>query len=350
MSQGQARAELAAACRLAADKGLLPGLDGNLSRRLPGGRVLITPAGRPKSGLAPEDLILVDGNGAVLEGEASPSAETGLHLAAYAARPGVGAVVHAHPPHACALAASGAELMAGALPEVLVHLGRVPSVPYATPGSPELVAAVRPFLAAHDALLMRSHGTLCLGPDLPGAVMASEILEGACRVQLLAAAAGGIKELPPAEQERLLALGGRGPGPEAEPPPLARRIRLERLPLTDGFAVEKRCQDARGEAHLIVDDMPLRRVGLLSLEPGAGFRGGHLHQRKTEGFYLARGRARVDLACARTGERLELVLEVGDRLILPPGIAHRIEASEPVWFVELVDRPYDPEDDVPFAF
>lgn len=348
MSLAEARGALAEACRLAADKGLLHGQDGNLSLRAAGG-ALITPAGRAKAELGPGDMMLVDGEGAVLEGGGRPSAETGMHLAAYAARPEVNAVVHAHPPHACALAASGASLLAGALPEVLVHLGPVPTAPYATPGSPELVEAVRPYLAGHDALLLANHGTLCLGPDLKAALTRSEVLEGACRVQLLAAPVGGLQELPPAEQARLLALGGRGPAPGA-PPPLAERIRLDRLPLTGDFAVEKRHRDGRGEAHLIVDNAPIRRVALLSLEPGTGYRGAHVHRAKTEGFYLAKGRARVELVCAQSGERLTLELEEGDRLFLPPGIAHRIEALEPVWFVELVDRPYDPDDDAPFDF
>jgi L-fuculose-phosphate aldolase len=137
---------------------------------------------------------------------------------------------------------------------------------------------------------------------------------------------------------------------EDKPQPLARRIELKNLPLTSEFAVEKRGQDGRGQAHLIVDDRPICRVCLLTLNPGTGFRGSHMHRNKHEGFYVVSGRAQVELVCQKSKERLTLDLGPGDRLWLPPKVAHRISAVEPLCFVEMTERPYDPEDDRPFEF
>lgn len=133
-------------------------------------------------------------------------------------------------------------------------------------------------------------------------------------------------------------------------PPLAERIERVTLPLTAGFAVEKRHADARGQAHLIINDRPLCRVCLLTLNVGAGHRGGHFHRHKHEGFYIAAGRALCELACVESGERLSFEAGLGERLWLPPGIAHRFTALEPLTFVEFTDRPYDAGDDLPFAF
>lgn len=348
MTRPDPRRELARFARLAARRGHMPANDGNISCRLDQERLLITPSGSAKAWLRPEDLLEVDLEGRVLAGFGRPSAELGLHLAAYQAQPATGAVIHAHPPLATALTLAGQRLMVEALPELLYSLQAVPTVPYATPGSPELARAAAPYLAGHRALLLAQHGTLTLGPDLAAAWALCEKLEHAAAMQLAAAPLGGLKPLPLVEQQRLKALGsGQGLG---GPPPLVQRLELKHLPRTKDFAVEKIHADARGQAHLIVDDRGLRRVCLLTLAAGAGYRGGHVHWRKSEGFYVYQGRARAEMVCATTGERLELELVAGDRLWIPAGIAHRFAALEDVTFVEFTDSPYQAEDDVVFEF
>jgi L-fuculose-phosphate aldolase len=348
MGRPDPRRELTRFARLAARQGHMAATDGNLSCRLGENRLLITPSGSAKAWLRPADLLEVDLEGRLLAGEGRPSAELGLHLAAYQAQPATGAVIHAHPPVATALTLAGGRLMVEALPELLYSLREIPTVPYATPGSAELVDAAAPYLAGHRALLLARHGTLTLGPDLATAWALCEKLEHAASMQLAAQALGGLRTLPHAEQQRLKALGsGQDPAPLL---PLDQRIELRRLPRTAEFAVEKIHQDARGQAHLIIDDRALRRVCLLTLAAGAGYRGGHLHWHKSEGFYVYQGRARAELVCAVSGERLVLELAAGDRLWIPAGIAHRFQALEDVTFVEFTDSPYRAEDDVPHTF
>lgn len=134
------------------------------------------------------------------------------------------------------------------------------------------------------------------------------------------------------------------------PPPLATRVELVHLPVSDEFATEKRFRDSRGEGHLILNDTTVRRVGLFTLEPGAGWRGGHVHRSKGEYIYIAAGRGRAQFFCPATGERLDLAIKSGDRLHIAPGVAHRFSADEPLTFVEMSDRAYQAEDDLPAAF
>lgn len=354
MSKRRIAEEIVETCRRGWERGLLPGMSGNLSVRLEGDSLLITPSGRPKAGLRPEDLVEMDLEGNVIAGQ-RPSSEYRMHLEAYRLRPEIGAVVHAHPATATAMSLAGRELSVRGLPEMLMTVGRVPTVPYATPASRDLAAVVGPYLANHDAVVLAHHGVLTLGATLEEAWCLCEMVEHAARTVFCAESLGGANPL--SERERILCRiqaikvsGGQVPEEAAVRRPLRERLELKRLELTDRFLTEKRWRDRRGTAHLIVDDRPLRRVALLELAPGAGYRGGHLHHHKYEGFYVAEGRARVDLLDPVSGETLALELEPGDRLWLPPGVAHRIAALEPLVFVEFTDRPYDPEDDIPQEF
>jgi len=353
VNQEQAREQLIAFCRLGWQKGYLAATDGNLSVRLGADRVLITPAGRSKAMLHESDLVEVDLEGRVQGQDGRPSAEMAMHLVVYQIRPDVMAVVHAHPPLAGAFGLAGRELDLSALPEAMVHLGQAPTVPYATPGGAELAEAVRPYLDRNNAVLLSHHGTLTFGPDLETAWAYTEKLESAAQVLWAAESLGGATPLSFEDQRRLLEMGGHDVSSLSDVlMSLDRRIEAEHLPLTGDFLTEKRWQDQRGEAHLIINDRPLCRVCLLTLEPEAGYRGGHVHRHKHEGFYVVQGHALVELACTVTGERLSLEQEPGDRLWLPPGVAHRIFAPGPdkLVFVEFTDRPYDPADDVPFKF
>ena len=353
MNQEQAREQIISFCRLGWQKSYLAATDGNLSVRLGLERVLVTPSGRSKAILQTSDLVEVDMEGQVLDPKGKPSTELALHLTVYQTRPEINAVVHAHPPLAGAFSLAGRDLDFSGLPEAMLLLGRTPTVPYVKPGGSELADAVRPYLSGVNALLLGHHGTLTFGKDLETAWAYTEKLESAAQMLWAAESLGGARSLPIEEQRLLLEIGGHSTSSHNETLlPLDRRIETKHLAVTSDFVTEKRWQDQRGEAHLIVNDRPLCRVCFLTLEPGAGYRGGHVHRHKHEGFYVVQGHALVELVCSVTGERLNLEQEPGDRLWLPPGVAHRIYALGPetLTFVEFTDHPYDPADDVSFEF
>ena len=169
-------------------RGLVAANDGNISCRVAGG-YLITASGRSKGFLQPQDILLLDGEGRVCDGNpAPPSIETGLHLALYQARPEVGAVVHAHPPAATAFALAGTDINLNAPDEVKLQLGRVALIPHGEAGSPELARNAAQALAAPDlgAGLLLRHGAVALGQDIMKALFRLEALEQAARIMLAA--------------------------------------------------------------------------------------------------------------------------------------------------------------------
>jgi len=178
----RARDEMIAVCRKLAEKNLIAATDGNVSCRAARERLLVTPSGKPKGELAPADLLLLDGQGRVIEGSHRPSSEIRMHLEVYRQRPDVAAVVHAHPPMLTAFTLAGMPFLAEALPEVWLTFGTVPTAPYATPSTAEVPAAIAAFLQDHQAMLLERHGSLTLGRTLDEAYLRLEKLEHAAHV------------------------------------------------------------------------------------------------------------------------------------------------------------------------
>jgi L-fuculose-phosphate aldolase len=209
-----ARAAIVATCRELSRAGLVVGTAGNVSVR-EGDLVAVTPSGVRYAGLTPELVGVHRLDGSAVEAPLAPSSELPLHLAAYAARPEAGAVVHTHSPAATALSALVDEVPA-------VHYyaamfgGAVPVARYATYGTRELARNVADALHDRTGCLMGNHGAVTVGPDLATAHGKSEYLEWLCDVYLRAASAGRPRLLPPAEIAAVAAkLTGYGQRPPA---------------------------------------------------------------------------------------------------------------------------------------
>jgi L-fuculose-phosphate aldolase len=190
--------------------GLVAGTDGNIAVRLSGDRVLVTPSGRAKGELKPEDLVEVDLAGNHVRGANQASSELGMHLVILQVRPDVVAVVHAHPPTVIGFTIAGKTLDDGVIPELVVQVGPVPLVPYAMPGTPDLGAAVAPYARSHDALLLANHGAVTMGRTLEEAQHRMESLEHSARILLAARLLGRVDALGPEDVARLLKLRDQG--------------------------------------------------------------------------------------------------------------------------------------------
>ena len=195
MSARDVARRMALCCRQLAERGLIAGQDGNLAVRVGRDRVLVTPRGVIKALVAPSDMVLVDLSGRKRRGRCNPTSELDLHLRILRRRRDVAAVVHAHPPTATGFATAGEELDAFALPELIFLIGRVPLVPYGTPGTPALADRVEPFLAEHDALLLANHGAVTLGRTLDEAWARMESLEHAALILWTARTLGRVTPL-----------------------------------------------------------------------------------------------------------------------------------------------------------
>lgn len=191
--QAPLRELLVAAGRRLGARGLISAGEGNVSVRLGDGTILITPSGRRKDELAAADMLVAriePGAGASADsagGEiARPSSDIAIHRAVYRARPDVMAVVHAHLPASMGLTLAGEIPDPAMLPETALLLPRLPFVPLATPGSPELAAGVAAALAEGPeplagAVLLERHGAVAVGATVAQAVDRLELVEVLCR-------------------------------------------------------------------------------------------------------------------------------------------------------------------------
>jgi L-fuculose-phosphate aldolase len=183
--------------------------EGNLSTKLPDGRVMITPSGVNKGYMSSEDMVICDSSGKKLQGSRKPSSEIKLHIAIYNWRPDITAICHAHPVYATAYSTARIPLMRCILPEVVGTLGAIPLTQYAAPGSSDLPNTLQAVIDRYDAFLLEAHGVLTLGKSVEDAFNKIETIERYANILFLADQLGPVAELPKAEIERLLKAAGR---------------------------------------------------------------------------------------------------------------------------------------------
>src|SRR5271155_3917928 len=236
-SEEQHRREICTAGKWMYDRGFIVACEGNISVRLDENRVLTTPTCMNKGMLEPQDLVVANLEGRQLAGERKFSSEIAMHLLFYRMRSDVNAVCHAHPPTATGFAVAGRSLNQALLPEVIVGLGQIPLVQYATPGTPELSASIEPFVPHYDAMLLANHGAVTCGPDLLTAFFRMETIEHAAKITLAAEMAGTPELLSGREVAKLMAARSRyfveaPPGGGAELPITSDSVEKEEEPVT----------------------------------------------------------------------------------------------------------------------
>lgn len=187
---------LASAQRMLA-AGLVEGTAGNVSGRLASGLVCVTPSSVPYDTMTLDDLVVVDLDGAVVEGTRSPTTEKDLHLATLRRYPELGAVIHSHAVHATMFAVAR-EAIPAVVEEVVVYLGGdVPCCEYRGTGTAELGEEVAARLADRGAALLANHGLVSCGPTPDKALHNAALAERTARIVWGARAMGApIHPLP----------------------------------------------------------------------------------------------------------------------------------------------------------
>jgi L-fuculose-phosphate aldolase len=205
--EAQARQEIVAICRCLYGREFIVGTEGNVSIRVArSDRIWITPTGCHKGFLRPEELLLIDLDGGVQFGQGRPSSETPMHLALYRMRSDVQAVVHAHPPIATALTVAGCPFVSALLPEAVVVLGDVPTIPYQMPTTPQFARDVAAAMRGVSAALLENHGCVTVGSTLQEAFNTMETVERVAHIFYLAKTLGQVHPLSAAAVEALRAL------------------------------------------------------------------------------------------------------------------------------------------------
>jgi len=173
----QARVKILEFGKKLVERNLTVGTGGNISIFLrEQDQIIITPSGIDYFQMEAEDLVSVSPEGTVLDPFRKPTTELELHLALYAARSDINAVVHCHSVFATTLACLGWEVPPFSY-LVAVIGDRIPLAPYATFGTRELAEKVSSSLGNYNGLLMENHGQVTVGKDLETAFSAAETLE-----------------------------------------------------------------------------------------------------------------------------------------------------------------------------
>jgi L-fuculose-phosphate aldolase len=186
------REEIVEVSRRMSVSGLVVGTSGNVSARTPDGNVLMTPSGLDYELMEPEDVVLVNLDGKVIEGSFEPSVETPMHTGIYRSRPETGAIVHTHARYSTTLACLNWEITPiHYMLAVLSDDGTVPIAHYATYGTEELARnAAQALRDSHRACLLRNHGTIAVGTSVSEAYSRTELLEEMAEVYYRARLAG----------------------------------------------------------------------------------------------------------------------------------------------------------------
>lgn len=169
--------ELVEICKLLYDRNLVVASDGNISVRIDDRHLLITPSGKNKGFLHPQEIIVIDMDGNVIEGKGKASREYPMHRTIYMGRKDVNAIVHTHPVYATAFAMTGQSIPDNYLIESRVSLGKVGLAAYAPAGSVQLAENIKPFVKDCNAVLLMNHGAIAYGENLMSAYNKMEVLE-----------------------------------------------------------------------------------------------------------------------------------------------------------------------------
>jgi L-fuculose-phosphate aldolase len=201
LAENEARAAVLAAARGMLEHGLTSGTSGNVSARLDGETIVITPSGLPYRDMGPGDLVVITMAGEPVSrgaGGLAPSSEHQLHTACYRAFPDIGAVLHSHPPYASMFAAARQPVPA-VIDEAVIFLGgEIPVAPYAISGSAGVGANAVSVLAGRASALLASHGLVTVAASPAQALHRAVVSEHCAQVAWGTRALGGHIPLPAA--------------------------------------------------------------------------------------------------------------------------------------------------------
>jgi L-fuculose-phosphate aldolase len=183
---------------------LVVGPGGNISAKFEG-KMYLSPSGFALDEVLPEQWVEVDmETGAITDIGLRPSSEMLMHLYAYRANPGIGAIVHTHPPYCIAFTLVERELPI-MFPDQAALVGKTVYIPYVLPTTDKLADAVVEKVYA-SSILLGNHGLVTTGRNLREAYYRTEVVEESCKIYLIANAIRPPQILTEEEYEEIASL------------------------------------------------------------------------------------------------------------------------------------------------
>jgi L-ribulose-5-phosphate 4-epimerase len=177
---------------------------GNVSARDPEtGLVAIKPSGVRYEALRPEDHVVVNLDGEVVEGRLKPSSDTASHLYIYRHRSDVNGVVHTHSPYATAFAAVGKPIPCCLTAIADEFGGPIPCADFALIGGEAIGKQVVEHIGSSKAVLLKQHGVFTIGETATAAVKAAVMVEDVAKAVWLALQIGEVMPIDSESIEKL---------------------------------------------------------------------------------------------------------------------------------------------------
>lgn len=198
--QWSTREKVAATCRILFEHGHDSGLAGQITARGEREGTYVTQRlGLGFDEIEPGNLLLVDQDLEVIEGDGMANPANRFHSWIYRARPDVQCVVHTHPMHVCALSITGTPLKIAQMDACMLYddVAFLPAWPGVPVGNSEGEIITR-ILGDKRAAVLAHHGLVVACSSVEEACVVAIQCERAARMQLLAAQAGAINDLDPA--------------------------------------------------------------------------------------------------------------------------------------------------------
>lgn len=180
--------------------GLIALSGGNLSMRMPTGEILVTPSGMIYEDMEPDDVLVMDLQGNIIEGSRKPSSDTEAILYIFQHRSDVNAVIHTHQPYATAVGLIEKDTFRVNLTTLANAAGgNVPITPFSAAGSIDMGIDTVKYIGDSLAVILAHHGVMTIGKNLKQALTAAVYMEEAAKCYLAARACGETKQMSDAQ-------------------------------------------------------------------------------------------------------------------------------------------------------
>lgn len=184
---------------------LTSGTGGNLSiLDRSTGLMAISPSGMDYYETKPEDIVIMNLDGEVIEGSRKPSSEYNLHIALYKKKEDACSITHTHSMFCITLSVLNMPIQAVNYILADAKTSSVPVAPYKTFGTQELADSVSETIGESDACLMANHGLTACGKDLKSSYSLAKECEWIAEIQWRAMCIGKPNIIDDTEMQRVL--------------------------------------------------------------------------------------------------------------------------------------------------
>jgi len=177
------------------EKGMSPACSGNISVKFNNG-ILISSSGSCFFDMNVDDVVLIDYNGNLIQGEKKPSSEKIMHSEIYTKRDDINAIIHCHCPVITAFAVAGIPIKKPILPDFALYFDEIPLIKYYCPSSIDLAVAAGKCFEKNNVALLKNHGVILGDVSLKNAFYKLEMIRAYVETLFGAEVLGGARSIP----------------------------------------------------------------------------------------------------------------------------------------------------------